>query len=402
MSEDSYMGDRKDPLSLNLYTYCYNEPIMYSDPSGHSREITMEVGGPTTNTAENIREELKKEKDPEERKRLKALYDKYVEYEMRHDIWARGQGIQIGEDIVNDKNNNQGMDEVLKNIGLGILSGVAENSIDSFNTINTILWSMTNIDAATKAYLSIAKTKEELIKRIEKLVTSDVAYYGAKLVTDAVFFTGGVIATVDGLVKILTGFGIDVASLGVELGTGGVATPVAVITTSAGLALAAVGALESGIGLSIIGNAFKNGQDDLANFKMAIAKGAAETVGEPLANGAFKNGDRLPNDATVVRGGESKPGDLQKNQAKDTTSNTLSANGGQGVSNKTLSNGMPQNSITECNVGDLRAKGYDVIASPTKDNPYHVSIITPGGKVLTDTEAANLSSIFTKIKNPSK
>jgi len=36
MSEDSYTGDSNDPLSLNLYTYCHNEPMMYSDPTGHA------------------------------------------------------------------------------------------------------------------------------------------------------------------------------------------------------------------------------------------------------------------------------------------------------------------------------------------------------------------------------
>jgi RHS repeat-associated protein len=35
MQEDTYTGDRNDPLSLNLYTYCHNEPLMYSDPTGH-------------------------------------------------------------------------------------------------------------------------------------------------------------------------------------------------------------------------------------------------------------------------------------------------------------------------------------------------------------------------------
>ncbi|WP_368292719.1 kelch repeat-containing protein [Dehalobacter sp. TBBPA1] len=35
LSEDTYYGDPNDPLSLNLYTYCHNEPIMYSDPTGH-------------------------------------------------------------------------------------------------------------------------------------------------------------------------------------------------------------------------------------------------------------------------------------------------------------------------------------------------------------------------------
>lgn len=35
LTEDTYTGDPNDPLSLNLYTYCKNEPIMYIDPTGH-------------------------------------------------------------------------------------------------------------------------------------------------------------------------------------------------------------------------------------------------------------------------------------------------------------------------------------------------------------------------------
>ena len=35
VSEDSYQGNANQPLSLNLYTYCYNNPIRYVDPSGH-------------------------------------------------------------------------------------------------------------------------------------------------------------------------------------------------------------------------------------------------------------------------------------------------------------------------------------------------------------------------------
>lgn len=38
MQEDTYRGNEYDPLSLNLYTYCSNEPIMYSDPTGHTSE----------------------------------------------------------------------------------------------------------------------------------------------------------------------------------------------------------------------------------------------------------------------------------------------------------------------------------------------------------------------------
>ena len=35
ISRDSYTGEHSDPLSLNLYTYCANNPIVYVDPSGH-------------------------------------------------------------------------------------------------------------------------------------------------------------------------------------------------------------------------------------------------------------------------------------------------------------------------------------------------------------------------------
>ena len=35
ITEDTYRGQADDPLSLNLYTYCANNPIIYWDPSGH-------------------------------------------------------------------------------------------------------------------------------------------------------------------------------------------------------------------------------------------------------------------------------------------------------------------------------------------------------------------------------
>ena len=35
MQEDTYRGEPNDPLSLNLYTYCVNNPLVYYDPSGH-------------------------------------------------------------------------------------------------------------------------------------------------------------------------------------------------------------------------------------------------------------------------------------------------------------------------------------------------------------------------------
>ena len=39
ITEDSYWGKDNDPLSLNLYTYCYSNPINRFDPSGHRAEL---------------------------------------------------------------------------------------------------------------------------------------------------------------------------------------------------------------------------------------------------------------------------------------------------------------------------------------------------------------------------
>jgi len=41
LQEDTYTGDPNDPLSLNLYTYCYNNPLLYDDPTGHKGENAL-------------------------------------------------------------------------------------------------------------------------------------------------------------------------------------------------------------------------------------------------------------------------------------------------------------------------------------------------------------------------
>ncbi|MTI58360.1 S8 family serine peptidase, partial [Geosporobacter ferrireducens] len=41
ITQDTYKGQLNDPLSLNLYTYCANNPITYHDPTGHFIETII-------------------------------------------------------------------------------------------------------------------------------------------------------------------------------------------------------------------------------------------------------------------------------------------------------------------------------------------------------------------------
>ena len=46
ITEDSYSGDIKDPLSLNLYMYGHNNPVMFVDQSGNVIKITNSYDNP--------------------------------------------------------------------------------------------------------------------------------------------------------------------------------------------------------------------------------------------------------------------------------------------------------------------------------------------------------------------
>ncbi|MDD2401929.1 MAG: RHS repeat-associated core domain-containing protein [Clostridia bacterium] len=55
LQEDTYCGNPNDQLSLNLYTYCQNEPLMYYDPSGHFGEWLKRLFGWEENEEETLK-----------------------------------------------------------------------------------------------------------------------------------------------------------------------------------------------------------------------------------------------------------------------------------------------------------------------------------------------------------
>ncbi|MDF2804183.1 MAG: hypothetical protein K0S61_4088, partial [Anaerocolumna sp.] len=52
INEDSVEGQVNNPLSLNLYTYCYNNPTKYIDPSGHIAIVPLLMKAGTNGAAD--------------------------------------------------------------------------------------------------------------------------------------------------------------------------------------------------------------------------------------------------------------------------------------------------------------------------------------------------------------
>ena len=61
ITRDSVSGSAGDPLSLNLYTYCHNNPILNCDPSGHSiKSFFKSAAKKVTSTAKKVTSKVTK------------------------------------------------------------------------------------------------------------------------------------------------------------------------------------------------------------------------------------------------------------------------------------------------------------------------------------------------------
>ncbi|MDO5149648.1 MAG: polymorphic toxin-type HINT domain-containing protein [Oscillospiraceae bacterium] len=54
ITRDTYTGNGQDPLSLNLYTYCRNNPIIFTDESGHVFNLAAAAVGAAIGAAINV------------------------------------------------------------------------------------------------------------------------------------------------------------------------------------------------------------------------------------------------------------------------------------------------------------------------------------------------------------
>ena len=122
LQEDTYYGSMQDPLSLNLYTYCFNNPLTYWDPTGHSAELLMLWSGISSGDAETVGkmkseyEALDRYEDKYEAEKLKILEEyntlKTNSERLQQEVQARtesGIHVKLADQATANKNSAQVM-----------------------------------------------------------------------------------------------------------------------------------------------------------------------------------------------------------------------------------------------------------------------------------------------------
>jgi hypothetical protein len=142
------------------------------------------------------------------------------------------------------------------------------------------------------------------------------------------------------------------------------------------------------------------GKTKVVEGALGFAASHSDDAGRVVARAAGTQADRLDDTALVLRGGESKTGDLLANQAKDSRGH-ISANSANNASITELAT-TPQpfrhGQVSVTTVGQIRDIGMDVIPDRNTPNPLHASIV-PKNNPMTDPEAEALSAAFERMPN---
>jgi len=111
LTEDTYLGSIADPLSLNLYAYCANNPIMYVDPTGHAftewddKNVKSEKDRQAIMEATKEWAEASKIEDKEERKKAQdAAHEKAEKARKNYrddDEYGRNDGYTVRKESNN-------------------------------------------------------------------------------------------------------------------------------------------------------------------------------------------------------------------------------------------------------------------------------------------------------------
>ncbi|WDV44826.1 S8 family serine peptidase [Clostridiaceae bacterium M8S5] len=275
ITEDTYKGQLNDPLSLNLYTYCCNEPIMYIDPTGHwggkhGEYDDRELSADDQNEIIKYTRKWYKAETDEERDYYHGLANdirKKAKLKKRDknikSTTKRGYDIYGSEGFTSNTNSSLTTTKPTNDVDSSQEEGLLESAWNGVKKAGNFIKNVGH-DMALGALDSIDNNcfygaGQKLNKRQKP---DTLAYKASKTATNIVTFVGGIAVTIKGGATETAGLMLDATGVGAPVG----------------VPLNALGALEVGYGVTVVGSSYGNFKKDFTS--LFSSEGSSGGTGE--------------------------------------------------------------------------------------------------------------------------
>ncbi|NCC88552.1 MAG: RHS repeat-associated core domain-containing protein, partial [Clostridia bacterium] len=271
VQEDTYRGNPNDPLSLNLYTYCANNPLVYHDPTGHSLES---IWGGVKKTGSWAWGKVKTGKD-------KTVSAGKAVVNSVGNFFADPKGTlnNAGEAVTKTAKSISGKAKVFGAIAknkikseVDYVAGFAVSSYNNFviQPINSVIGMVSNLFGLVSSNNSYAAQPTKFLDNVSEFIEQQVAeklnvdekiFYGGKVAGDVAAMAIGSFLVKNGVENIEIGLtGVEVGKMIFSTGVGEVvgAPEVAISGT-----VAIAGAVEAGCGSLVSLSSSRNMGSDM-------------------------------------------------------------------------------------------------------------------------------------------
>jgi len=202
LTEDTYLGSIADPLSLNLYAYCHNEPVMYYDPTGHVEACDAKLSKEdqekimkATEKYYNAKTEKERDEAHREAVEIRKKSGKLNDYKDNYKYGTKHTGGKKEYDrIVNEAKNKKDKDDThsrknnnfrenhkkdlnargITETEYGVINGIIRNNLKSTNNVDpkgTVKGGGSKLDKALQPTIDIG-----IIENLAELTASQNMY----------------------------------------------------------------------------------------------------------------------------------------------------------------------------------------------------------------------------------